>query len=558
MDTGAKIAMLNILDLAVVAGYLLIVVTLGLGVYARERRKKLDCTASGYFLAGRSIPWPIVGTALFATNISCVHLVSLAQAGYDTGLVTGNFEWMAAFTLLTLAIVFAPVYLRSGAATLPDFLEMRYDRACRDWLTLVSITSAVVIHIGFAFVTGGRIVAMLFPEVGGMYPAIVFIAVLTGLYTILGGLLSVVVTETLQTLVLIFGAAFITAVTYSKVGGWHVFTNTLYGIGGSAKLSMLRSSNDPSGMPWYAVVLGYPVLGIWYWCADQTIVQRVLGARDANHARAGALFCAVLKIFPVFIFVMPGLFAYALAATGKLDLSSLTHFANGVRIIDSKDIYSVMITQLLPEGLRGLVVAALLAALMSSTAGALNSIATLASFDLYKRFAGDVPEGRLVSVGRIAGIVALVLSVALVPLLDRYASLFAGMNDIISHIAPPITTVFLLGVLWKRADARSARWTLWLGSALGAGVFLFNKLEPTGPLAAIPFLMMAFYLFVACVLLQAGLVLAGTRSSNPDPILVWANPTAAFREHSWRGIADYRFLSGMLVAIYAALYWGFA
>lgn len=550
--------MINTIDISVVVAYLVIVVALGVGVYLRKRRSVAADSASGYFLAGRTLSWPVVGMSLFATNISCVHLVSLAQSGYDTGLLVGNFEWMAALTLVLLALFFAPVYLRARATTLPDFLELRYDRACRDWLTIISILSAVIIHIGFAFLTGGRIIAMLFPQLGGIYPAIVLVALMTGVYTILGGLLSVVVTEVLQTFVLLFGAALITWIAYSKLGGWNEFTTALAALEGSEKLSMLRPHGDPSGMPWYAVLLGYPVLGIWYWCADQTIVQRVLGARDENHARTGAFFCAALKIFPVFIFVLPGLFAYVLAETGRLDVSSLVRVENGITIQDTKDIYSLMITQILPVGLRGLVLAALLAALMSTVAGALNSISTLVSYDLYKRFVPQCSERKLIGVGRIAGGIALVVSIGLVPLLDLYGSLFAGMNDIISHIAPPITAVFLLAVLWRRANAYSARWTLWVGSALGAAVFLVNKVFPSNPLAAIPFMMMAFYLLVICILLQISLVLATAGSgAERGGQLAWKSPWAAMTEAGWPGFADYRVLVALLAAAYTGLYWTF-
>src|SRR5690606_29218817 len=210
--------------------------------------------------------------------------------------------------------------------------------------------------------------------------------------------------------------------------------------GASDKLSMLRPAGDASGMPWYAVFLGYPILGIWYWCADQTIVQRVLGARDINHARAGALFCGFIKILPVFIFVMPGLFAYALSQQGILNLDAITSVSQtGETIVDTKGIYTLMITQLLPSGLIGVVVAALLSGLMSQVSGALNSIATLVSYDLVKRHRSDVSDSRLVWYGRWSAGGALVVSIGLLPLLNQYESLFIGLNDIIAHIAPPIT-----------------------------------------------------------------------------------------------------------------------
>lgn len=549
---------LSPLDWTIVAVYLIGVVALGLWAGTRGGRGKDGSTsvgsdASGYFLAGGNLRWPVIGMALFATNISCVHLVSLAQSGFDSGLLNGNFEWMAAFTLVLLALFFAPFYIKVRISTLPDYLERRYDRACRDWLAVLSIVSAVIVHVGFSFLTGGLVLGYLFPEIGGIYTGIILIAILTGLYTIVGGLLAVVLTETVQTAVLLLGAVIITAAAWMKLGGWGPLVETLQATGSMDKLSMLRPTGDPSGMPWYSILLGYPVLGIWYWCADQTIVQRVLGARDENHARVGSLFCAILKILPVFLFVLPGLLAFALYKNGTLDLSSLTTDGK----LDSKNLYSAMIVQLLPPGLRGLIVAAMLAALMSTVAGALNSISSLVSLDLYKRFRPDATERRLVSVGRIAAAVALVVAIALIPLLNQYESLFTGINAIIAHIAPPVTTVFLLGVFWPRATALSGRLTLWIGSALGVLVFTISTLSPDQALAGIPFMMMAFYLFLACVAIQVTVTLAKpatTTESSRTIHLCWKSPLEPLRAPGWSGIGNYKFLSALVIGGMIVLY----
>lgn len=549
-------ATMNTVDLAVIGAYLAIVVALGLWAGLRHKRGQASVSASaaGYFLAGGTLRWPVIGMALFATNISCVHLVSLAQSGFDTGLLNGNFEWMAAFTLVLLALFFAPFYIRTRIATLPDYLERRYDRACRDWLAVLSIVSAVTIHVGFSFLTGGLVLGFLFPEFGGIYTAIIVIAVLTGLYTIVGGLFAVVVTETLQTGVLLAGAAIITVAAWSRLGGWDPLVETLQSVGASEKLSMLRPAGDPSGLPWFAVLLGYPVLGIWYWCADQTIVQRVLGARDENHARTGALFCALLKVFPVFLFVLPGLLAFALHQRGALDLSSLAQGG----VVESKNVYSAMIVELLPVGVRGLVVAALLAALMSTVAGALNSISSLVSLDLYKRFRPTATEKHLVTVGRIAAGVALVVSIALIPLLNRYESLFNGLNTIIAHIAPPVTCVFLLGIFWPGATALSGRLTLWVGSALGAVVFTLNALVPSQPLAGIPFMLMAFYLLVACMVFQIAVsLLKPATAAERANAVCWKSPLDPLRSPGWPGLGNYKFLSALVLFGMGILYYIF-
>ncbi len=539
------------LDLAVTIAYLLGIVGLGLYAGVRIRRNARAGESRDYFLAGGTLRWPVIGMALFATNISCVHLVSLAQSGFDSGLLNGSFEWMAASTLILLSLLFAPFYIRSRVATLPDFLERRYNRACRDLLAVFSLVSAVVIHIGFSFLTGGIVIEKLFGL--NFYTGIILIAALTALYTIVGGLLAVVLTEALQTVILIAGAAVITWFAWHAVGGWDALVTTLEAQGAMNKLSMLRPHGDPSGMPWYSILLGYPVLGIWYWCADQTIVQRVLGAKDENHARVGPLFAGFFKILPVFIFVFPGLLAFALYHQGGLDLSSLKA-ADGT--IDTKGLYAVMITQLLPQGCVGLVIAALLAALMSTVSGALNSISTLVAFDLYQRFNPQAPDHRLVRVGQLAAAGALALSIALVPVLNKAPGIFNAINDIIAHLAPPVTCVFTLGVFWKRANAFSAQWTLTIGGLTGVAVYALNKsLGDASPFHGIPFMMMAFYLLVFCVVLQIALARLGGRPVSAEGArLCWNSPLEPLRGPAWPGLGNYRVLTVLLLVVMVALY----
>lgn len=535
---------------------LYIIGIVGIGLWSGLRKKKITAgnESKDYFLAGKTLKWPMIGLALFATNISCIHLVSLAQSGFDTGLLNGNFEWMASFTLILLALFFVPFYMKSKVSTLPDFLEKRYNRACRDWLAVISVFSAIIIHIAFSFLAGGIVLKTLFGV--NMYVSISVIALLTGLYTVIGGLRAVVITESIQTIVLLSGAIIITVLCFNKVGGWNGITGTLHSVDGMEKISMLRPSGDKSGMPWYAVFLGYPVLGIWYWCADQTIVQRVLGAKDTNHARGGALFCGFIKILPVFIFVLPGLMAYVLAEKGLFDLHSVQHIdAAGKVITDTKGIYTLMITQLVPTGLVGVLVAALLSGLMSQISGALNSIATLVSYDLYKRYKPQTTDKQLVNTGRISAALALIFSLGLLPLIDQYESLFNGINDVIAHIAPPITTVFLLGIFWKKASAKSAQYTLWLGSILGAGVFVMNKIFPDSAIGSIPFMMMAFYLLVACVIIQVSLSyyfpVHHTAESNT---LYWKSPLEPLQDRGWKGIGNYKVLSVLLLGTMTILY----
>jgi len=541
-------------DIAICVLYIILIVWIGLKAGLKKHNLANTSESSDYFLAGKTLRWPMIGLALFATNISCLHLVSLAQSGFDTGLLNGNFEWMAAFVLILLALFFVPFYIKSGVATLPDFLERRYNRSCRDWLTVISILSAIIIHIAFSLLAGGIVLETLFGV--DMYVSVTVISILVGIYTIIGGLRAVVITESIQTVVLVLGALVITAASWIKLGGWAPLTEVLESTGNMNKLSMLRPHGDESGMPWYAVFLGYPILGIWYWCADQTIVQRVLGAKDENHARVGALFCGFIKILPVFIFLVPGLFAFVLAHEGLLNLESITTTTvSGETVVKTKGIYTLMITQLLPTGLCGIVVAALLSGLMSQVSGALNSISTLVSYDLIKRSRPNITDRKLVKFGRISAGISLLFSIALLPLLNSYESLFNGLNDIIAHIAPPITCVFLLGVFWKGASAKSAQYTLWIGSLSGVVVYAVNKLAPDSFIGDVPFMMMAFYLFCFCAILQITLsYLFPVQHTEESRLLYWKNPWEPLQRPSWEGFGNYKFLSGFLLLIMAVLY----
>ena len=538
------------LDLVVIVAYLVGIV--GIGCYAGLRRRR-ESGSNSYFLAAHSLRWPSIGLALFATNISCVHLVSLAQAGYDQGLLMGNFEWMAGFTLVLLSLFFVPFYIRSGVATLPDFLERRYCRQCRDWLAVVSIVAAVIFHIAFPLATGWLVLHGIFGI--DKWVCILTLCSLTALYTVVGGLAAVVVTETVQAMVLIAGACLITGFAYVKVGGWEGMVRGLAANNELLKLSMLRPASVEPDFPWYAIFLGYPVLGIWYWCADQTIVQRVLGARDEQHARMGPLFCAAIKVLPVFIFVLPGLMFHVLVSQKALP---------GVAVENSKEVYGVMIRSLLPTGLFGVMAAALMAALMGNLASAANSISTLFSYDLWKRFQPATPDATLVRIGRLATGVSFVLGIALVPLLDRYESIFAGINDIIAHLAPPITCVFLLGIFWPAASATGARWTMWIGSALGTAVFALKTLHKWDATAfgwippflhATPFMLMAFYLFLACVAVQVVITGLHPKTAAEDPQkLFWVHPFDALRTPGWPGLADYRVIAAVVCALMLGLY----
>ena len=548
-------------DYAVIIVYLVGIV--GLGVWAGFRRRK-GGEGSHYFLAGNTLTWPVIGLAMFAANISTVHLVSLAESAYKYGLIYGNFEWMAGFTLILLSLFFAPLYLRSRVPTLPDYLERRYNRNCRDWLAVISIVSAVVIHIGVALYTAAWVLRGIMgipPEatimgIDALLFFIIVLGILTGIYTMIGGLLAVVMTESVQTVLLLIGAVCITVVGFIKLGGWNMLVSTLatqphpmagmpgakitWGTGNF--LNMMRFDGDPSGLPWYSILLGYPVIGIWYWCCDQTIVQRVLAAKDEKNARLGPLFCAFIKILPVLLFVLPGVICVALVQN---------NYFNGEAPKVAADTYTFMITHMLPVGLKGLIAAAMLAAAMQTCSAALNSTATLFAYDIVKRWKPETTDHKLVVIGKITTVAATILAIVLSPIFGHYSTIIEGLNKLISYIAPPITCVFLFGVFWKKATGKAAYITLVTGAIIGFILFLLDWFGVYTP----NFMMTAFYLLIVC-----SLIIYTASKIYPEPLkeeaklLVWESWKEPLKSKTGRWLADYRVLSGVVLGTFIVLY----
>ncbi|MBT3192449.1 MAG: sodium/solute symporter, partial [Verrucomicrobia bacterium] len=492
-----------------------------------------------------TLAWPIIGLSLFSTNISTVHIVALCEEGFRSGLAYANFELAAVFTLVILAVFFVPFYLRAHVTTLPDFLEKRFNRNCRDFLAFISIISAIFIHIGVSLYAGAVVInAMLGfgTEVAQLMPTMIAIAVATGLYVVVGGLLAVTLTDAIQTTTLLIGSAIVTYFAFTKLGGWGALHDTV----GPHMLSVLRPTGDFSGMPWHAVVLGYPVIGIWYWCTDQTIVQRVLGAKNEDHGKAGALFACFLKLLPMFLFVLPGLLCLALVHKGLLP-----------ELADSKEAFAHMVMNLLPAGMKGLIVAALLAALMGTIAGALNSIATLFAFDLYKRFKPDTSDKKLVHIGRAATVTGVILAIIWSPIIGRFDSIYGAIASMICYIAPPITAVFMVGIFWKRATAKAGAITLWSGFAMGMIVFALDLYkEQTG--WSMLFMHAAGMLCgISIVVMIVTSLLDKDTNTEENLKLVWDSPMTPLRIKGAPGLLNYKFLSIVALLAASALYFVF-
>jgi SSS family solute:Na+ symporter len=477
---------LHVLDFAVIAGYFLIL--LGIGYWAARREKNVS---SDYFLAGRDVGWLAVGASLFASNIGSEHLVGLAGTGAASGLAVGHFEWLACFMLLLLGWLFVPFYLRAGVYTMPEFLERRFNSAARAYFTWVSVIGYVLTKISVTLFAGGVVMR----AVTGMdlYTSAAILIVITGLYTIMGGLRAVIYTEVMQAIVLIVGSAALAFLGLNAVGGW----SGLHARLPADFFSMWKPANHPD-FPWTGIVFGAPILGVWYWCTDQHIVQRVLAAKNVTAARRGTIFAGFLKILPVFIFVLPGMIAAALYSD--------------VRSGSGDAAYPALVTRLLPAGFKGLVLAGMLAALMSSLASAFNSCSTLLTWDVYRKMRPNASEARLVQVGRASTIILVALGLAWIPFM-KYISpqLYIYLQSVQAYIAPPIAACFLFGVMSKRLTAPAALTTLLSGFVFGAarlGLELGKgHLAPGGALAwyaGINFLHFAALLFVVSTVILVG------------------------------------------------------
>ena len=515
------------LDWIVIALYFAVVMGIAVWVIRQRQRSSAD-----YFLAGRHIGWFVIGASLFASNIGSEHLVGLAGAGADSGVAMAHYE-LHAWCLLVLGWVLVPFYSRSAVFTMPEFLERRYSPAARWFLSLVSLVAYIFTKVSVALFAGGIVFKVLFqqdllPWMSNFWLGAILIVVFTGIYTVLGGLKAVVYTDAMQTVVLIVGSAVVTIIGLHKLGGW----GELKEICGSEMFNLWKPINDPN-FPWFGMLFAAPIVGMWYWCTDQYIVQRTLAAPDEKTARRGTIFASYLKLTPVLLFIVPGMIAYALAKTGKLDNVILQEG-------QSNQAFPLMVRELLPVGLRGLVVGGLLAALMSSLSSVFNSCSTLFTIDIYKKLKPDSSESTLVWVGRAATAAMVVLGLLWIPFMKYVSgSLYVYLQSVQAYIAPPIFAVFFLGVFIKRVNSAGCMAGLVGGSIIGmarlAAEVAKSHLEGTFlyGFANVNFLYFCLILFAVCVVLIVVVSLL-TKKPSAEQIegLTYATTAAKDKEKS--------------------------
>jgi len=475
------------LDWVIIALYFALL----LGVAWWVARRNRD-TADDYFLAGRNLGWFLVGASIFASNIGSEHVVGLAGAGATSGVALAHYE-LHAWCLLVLGWLFVPFYSRALVYTMPEFLGRRFSPTARWVLSVITLVAHVFTKFAVSIFAGGVVFATLLPEVslrlGGatfnsFWIGSVAVLLLTGLYTVLGGMRAVAYTDAVQTFVLVIGSGLLTLFGLAKLGGWHELRHAL-----DPDLFNLWKPLVPAGMegtwapvketgriawyfngnyPWLGMLFCAPIIGLWYWCTDQYIVQRALGAKDERTARRGSIFAAYLKLSPVFLFIIPGLIALALAKTGRVpELSVMVDAQGNVIPQAAQAAFPLMVKDLLPAGLRGIVVAGLLAALMSSMAGAFNASSTLFTMDLYTKFRPNASQHQLVWVGRAATVAMVVISLLWIPVIQGARGLYDYLQGVQGYLAPPIFTVFVFGIFNKRLNSKGCLAALLVGFVLG-------------------------------------------------------------------------------------------
>jgi SSS family solute:Na+ symporter len=491
---------LESVDLVIIGIYFAII--FGIGFYfARKGR-----TSEDYFLASRNIGWFAIGASLFVSNISTEHFIGLAGSGATSGLAVGHFEWLACLILLLLGWVFVPFYLRSNVFTMPEFLERRFNRNCANYLATISVIAYIFTKISVHLYAAGVVLERV---VGwNQWTAAIILVVATGIYTIAGGLAAVIYTDLVQTLILLAGAIALTVIGLDKIGGFAGLRAAVP----DSYFHMIKPATDGE-FPWTGIFFGAPILGIWYWCTDQVIVQRVLSAKDEGHAKAGTIFAGFLKILPVFLLVLPGLIAFGL-------FPQFFPVVNG-KVTNGDAAFPTMVVNLLPTGLVGLMIAALLAALMGAMSSVFNSASTMVTLDFYKKFRPGASELQLVNFGRVATGIMVVLGLLWVPFIHLLSSqLYIYLQSVQAYISPPIAACFIFGILWPRLNGQGAISSLLVGFVLGAVRFVFEVLDKTRHydsgairwLVDMNFLHYAIFMFVIC-----SIVLIGVSMLYPAP-----------------------------------------
>jgi len=513
------VSQISNVDFIIVIVYFLLV--LGIGIWIGLKTK----TEEDLFLGGRSLTWGVIGFSLFASNISSTTLIGLSGAAYTSGIAVSNYEWLAGLPLIIMAAIFIPVYLNARITTVPEFLELRYDSRSRKIFSAVTIIISVLVDMAGGLYAGAIVLKVFFPFIE-LWQTTFVLALVAGVYTAFGGLKAVVYTDTIQAAILIVGCSVLTYILFSQHGfSWASVTSSLP----EGRLSVIRPSNDPM-LPWLGTLVGVPLLGFWYWVTNQYVTQRVLAAKDVNHARWGAILGGFLKILPLFIMVLPGAMAVSLLPN----------------IENSDMVFPTLVSEVLPVGIVGIVLAGLISAIMSTVDSTLNSASTLIVMDFIKPKSSGLTSQQIVKIGRVTMALIMILAAVWAPMIGSFGGLWSYLQQIFAIIVPPIAVLFLVGVFYKPANGTGAFATLILGFAIGIAFFLMRQ----SSIIDIHFSIAVGIMFVVCVLI---LLIASKFGEPTDQIkiapYVYRNGLAD-SHHDGSFLKDYRVQSlGLFIAM---------
>jgi len=513
---------LHPIDITIIGIYIVFVVWFGFRIGKKHK------SAEDYFLAGRSMIWPFIGISLFASNISSTTLIGLAGDAYSTGISVYNYEWFATVILVFFVIFILPFVLKSQVYTIPEYLERRYDGRARTYFSILNLFLNIIVDTAASLYVGGLMLKLIFPDIP-MWQTISALAVVAGIYTIAGGLAAVIYTDAIQTVMLLLGSVIISFAAFSKVGGWEAITAQV----SPDMLSLIRPLDDP-GVPWLGLFTGLPLLGVYFWCNNQFMVQRVLSAKNLWHGRLGSLFAGLLKLPVLFIMVLPGTAAILLyPGLERADL-----------------VYPTLMFDLLPTGLLGLVMAGFIAALMSQIDSTLNSASTLVTVDFVAKAKPNLSQRQLMIVGRWVTLSFMVLAALWAPQIEKVGSIWKYLQSVLSYTVPPVVAMFLIGTFWKRANAHGAFLSIVVGVLLAVVFFYINEIAG---IINIHFLYIAPILFVVCTLL---IIIGSLITQPPDQkkvneltwsIAFYKSETDELRSLPW--YKNYRILSFILTII---------
>lgn len=541
---------INIIDIIILVLFLAGIVWWGL-----KNGKSKDSTS--YFLAGRNMSWPVIGLSLFAASVSSSTLMGHSGEGFISGIAVFNYNWISVLVMVFFSMFFLPFYIKSGIFTIPEFLERRFDKRSRYYFSFITIFGNVFLDAAATLYTGALIIKLIFPD-AEMFWIILIMAIIAGSYTIIGGLSSAINADMVQAVILILGSAILYFFALDSIGGWNEliekFENGVW-------LKLTRPLDDPT-VPWLGMWIGIPILGFYFWGNNQVMVQRVLSAKSINHGRKGVLFVGFLYLFTIFIFILPGLIGRGI---NLFEVENLPlNLIDGTTLkanygINTDQVYPRLIVKLLPVGLIGIILAAMISALTSTLSATLSSVSTLFTMDFYQRFNKNASSEKLVWVGRITSFVVLVFAVIWAPFIQKFDSLVAYYQEIVSYLAPPVVGTFFVGLFWKRSNKNGAFWGLLSGLAAASLLMIIKYL--LGAEIAVHFLLIAPCVLVFSVFVNI-LVSLSTQKPEKGKVLgntwttqIWRDETLELRNIVW--YKNHRVISLLLVIACFLMYFYF-